>query len=87
MISLEDCVALSSLTADEIGAVARHESLPDIVAIGLGEYLLHQKRGAAAVRQMIADDVATAERRGDLLASAKLKLILRHFVENHPQDL
>ena len=85
MISLEDCLALSNLTADEISAVARHEALPDIIAIGLGEYLLHQKHGAAVVCQMIADDLVAAERAGDHLGSAKLKMIMQHFIEHHSQ--
>lgn len=33
---------------------------------------------------MILDDIAQARARGDLQHAAKLKLVLKHFVETHP---
>ena len=35
MISLEDCVALSGLTEDQVLAIAEHEHVPEIAAAAL----------------------------------------------------
>ena len=39
MISLEDCIAFSGLTEEEILAIAEHEHIPEAVACGLAKYL------------------------------------------------
>lgn len=80
MLTLEDCIALSDLTEEEIDAIAEHEHLPDIVATELGCYLVHTADGCRAIREIIGDDIARARRCGDYLHSAGLKLVLRHFI-------
>lgn len=84
MLTLEDCIALSELTEDEIAAIAEHEHLPAIVAAELGNYLVHDAQGCPAIRRMILDDIATARARRDRRHGLALKLVLRHFVETHP---
>ena len=84
MLTLEDCIALSELTEDEIAAIAEHEHLPAIVAAELGNYLVHDSAGCPVIRRMILDDIATARHRGDKTHALALKLVLRHFVETHP---
>ena len=42
MITIEDCLALSDLTEEEIDAIAEHEHLPEIIAAELGNYLAHR---------------------------------------------
>lgn len=83
MLTYEDCVALSGLTEDEIAALAEHEHCPDIVALELGSYLLRQPDGTARISACIRDDIRQASARCDHAHSAKLKLVLRHFLEMH----
>lgn len=85
MLSYEDCLALSELEEDEIDAIAEHENLPEMAALELGNYLIHSPEGVPMIRQMIVDDVDHARARGDLKHAAKLRLVLRHFVETHPE--
>lgn len=83
MLTIEDCIALSELTEDEIAAIAEHEHLPAIVAAELGSYLVHDERGMPAIRRMILDDIEAAKARGDTRHAATLKMVLKHFVETH----
>lgn len=82
MLTLEDCIALSDLTLEEIDAIAEHEHLPETIATELGCYLVHCPDGRQAIRSMIRDDIETARNRGDFRHAAELKLVLRHFVEH-----
>jgi hypothetical protein len=83
VLTLEDCIALSELTEEEIDAIAEHEHLPEIVAAELGNYLVHCDDGTLCIRRMIRDDIETARARGDLVHAAKLKLVLKHFLQTH----
>ena len=85
MLTKEDCIDLSELTAEEVDAIAEHESLPEIIAAELGNYLVHTDDGIAKIQRIILDDIEMAERRGDTSHVATLKLTLRHFVEEHLQ--
>lgn len=82
MLTLDDCIALSDLTAEEIEAIAEHEHIPAIVAAELGSYLVHLPMGHEAIKAMICDDINGALAHNDYLHSAKLKLVLRHFIEH-----
>jgi hypothetical protein len=84
MLSYEDCVALADLTEEEVEAIAQHEHLPEIVAAELGSYLVHDPEGVPKIKRIILDDIEEAKRRGDKQQTARLKLVLRHFVEMHP---
>ena len=86
MLSFEDCVALSGLTEEEIDAIAQHEHLPEIVALELGNYLLHQPDGTLKIRRMILDDIADAEKSGNAERLLVLKATLKHFVDTHPEN-
>lgn len=85
MLTLEDCIALCGLTAEEVDAIAEHEHLPEIVAAELGNYLLQGPDGVPRVKRIILDDIAAARARGDEKHALVLKLALRHFVTTHPQ--
>jgi hypothetical protein len=85
MLCLEDCIALSSLTEEEIAAIAEHEHLPMIVAAELGNYLVQTPNGSSYIRAMIRDDIGTAHTHGDLLHELALKLVLRHYLSCHPE--
>ena len=83
VLSLDDCIALSELTAEEVEAIAEHEHIPEIVAAELGNYLVHRADGTVHIRSMIRDDIEHARLHGDFAHAARLKLVLRHFVEAH----
>ena len=85
MLTFDDCVALCELTEDEIAAIAEHEHLPMIVAAELGNYLIQAPDGALRVKRIILDDLLVADRSGDKSHALTLKLVLRHFVERHPE--
>jgi hypothetical protein len=86
MLTLQDCIALSDLTEEEIEAIAEHEHLPEIIAVELGNYLVHSPEGVPMIRRIIIDDIREAEARGDYEHALKLRLVLRHFIQTHPEN-
>ena len=85
MLTFDDCVALCELTAEEIEAIAEHEHLPMIVAAELGSYLIQGPDGALRIKRIILDDMMAADRAGDDTRALTLKLVLRHFIDRHPE--
>jgi hypothetical protein len=85
MLTFDDCLALCELTEEEIAAIAEHEHLSMIVAAELGNYLIQAPDGALRVKRIILDDMMVADRAGDNGRALTLKLVLRHFVERHPE--
>ncbi|MFZ5559045.1 MAG: hypothetical protein ACOZDY_20405 [Pseudomonadota bacterium] len=83
MLTLEDCLALSDLTEDEIEAIAEHEHIPELVALELGNYLVQTPAGEKRIRRMIVEDIEHARTHGDLQRVALLKLTLKHYLEHH----
>jgi len=83
MLSLEDCLALSELSEDEILAIAEHENIPELAALELGNTLVKTAAGERRIEEMIAEDIAAAQRCGNLRHAAALKLVLRRFVAEH----
>lgn len=84
MVTLEDCLAFTGLTEEEVLAIAEHEHIPEVAAAALGQYLLRQDGGADEIRQLIAEDVRAAFDRGDLDHARSLAMALRHFIQTHP---
>jgi len=85
MITLQDCIDLCGLTADEVRAIAEHEHVPEIVAAGMAECLLRQSHGAETVRHMIVDDIKAGKLRGDNRRVYELIVCLKHFLDTHPE--
>jgi hypothetical protein len=83
MLTIEDCIALSELTPEEIAAIAEDTHLPDIIAAELGCYLVHSASGRKRIKAMIRDDIDMARAHGDYRHAAKLKLVLEHFIAEH----
>jgi len=83
MLTLEDCIALSELTEEEVLAIAEHEHIPEIVAAELGGYLMRTPDGAYRVSAMIRDDIAHAHLMKDYRRAGLLRCCLRHFLEEH----
>jgi len=84
MISLEDCLALCTLTEAEVEAIAEHEHIPEIEATALARYLVEQPDGPPMIRRFILDDIAAARARGDLMHVAALRKTLAGFLKSHP---
>src|SRR5437879_808513 len=84
MISLEDCIALSGLTEQEVMAIAEHEQVPEIAAAAIGRYWLKKPNGAGKIRDMMRDDIHDALSRGDSDHASELLMVLRHFLVTHP---
>jgi hypothetical protein len=85
MITLEDCIALCGLTEEEVLAIAEHEHLPEAAAAAFASYLLHQEHGLEKVRDMVVDDIRTAQKRGNKEHVLTLLHVLHHFLRTHPE--
>lgn len=83
MLTIEDCIALSDLTEEEIDAISEHEHIPEIVATELGNYLIHRPDGVPVIRRIILDDIEAARAAGNEKHALALRLVLRHFVMTH----
>jgi hypothetical protein len=83
MLTIEDCIAFSELTEPEILAIAEHEHVPEMIAVEMGNYLLHRPHGETCIKSIILDDIRKAQERGDRRHVARLKMVLRHFMETH----
>lgn len=82
MLTLEDCIAFSDLTPEEVSVIAEHMRLPEVIAAEIGCYLAHRPEGQQALRTMIGADIDAACSRGDFRHAAKLKLVLEHFISH-----
>ena len=85
MISLDDCIAFSGLSEDEVAAIGEHEHIPQVAACALADYLLKQPHGGEAIRAMIVDDIHQALCAGRIRHAQELFMALRHFLEGHPE--
>ena len=85
MLTYEDCLELSDLTEEEVEAIAQHEHLPEIVALELGSYLVHDPDGVPMIKRIILDDIEEERRLGNSDKALHLRLVLRHFVHTHPK--
>ena len=65
MLTYEDCLELSDLTEEEVEAIARHEHIPEIVALEMGSYLVHSSDGVPMIKRIILDDIEEERRRGN----------------------
>ena len=83
MLTLEECIALSELTEDEVLAIAEHEHIPQMAAVEMGHYLIASPDGRARIKRMILDDMQAARDHGDRQHLTTLKLVLKHFVDTH----
>ncbi|ANC90626.2 hypothetical protein A6A40_01155 [Azospirillum humicireducens] len=57
MLTMEDCLGLADLEAEEVAQIAAHEHLPFMTALEKGASLLQEPWGDAAVRQMVWDNL------------------------------
>lgn len=62
MLTFQDCVSFSGLTEDIVAAIARQQSVPDVVACGLGSWLLTTAQGVAVIRHLLEAGIGAAGR-------------------------
>ncbi len=86
MLTYEDCLEMADLTDAEVAAISAHERIPEMVAVELGNYLVHDVQGVPMIKRIILDDMEQAMVRGDQQRTLHLKLVLRRFVETHPHN-
>jgi len=84
MLTLQDCIALSGLTEEEVDAIAEHEHVPEVVAAEIASYLVHAPDGLPVVRRVILDDLRVALEGGDAARAGRLRHVLRGFLAHHP---
>jgi len=84
MLSLDDCIAMSGLTEEEVAIIAEHEHLPLIVAAQLGHKLLKTPKGIFTLRGYIADALAQAKLEGRRSEAKRVDLVLSRFNAAHP---
>ncbi|MBV6657634.1 MAG: hypothetical protein KI785_07690 [Devosiaceae bacterium] len=84
MISLDDMVGMSGLSEEEILAIAEHEHLPDSLATNLAAYLGDGTQGLQIVRDMIIEDIRSAQASGQAAHERDLLHVLHHFLREHP---
>ena len=87
MLTIEDIIAFSGLSHDEVLAIAEHEHMPEAAACALAEYLMQQQHGPERIREMIVDDIRAAQERGDKEHVRTLLHVLHHFVRTHRDSL
>ncbi len=87
MLTIEDCIALSELTEEEILAITEHEHVPEMLAVELGSYLIRTESGEVRVGRMIRDDIERAIGTGNYAHAARLRLCLKHYLEHHPRGI
>jgi hypothetical protein len=74
------------LTEEQVLAIAEHEHLPEIAAAALAQDLLNQQLGKKKIRDMIVDDIRTAQQRRDKDHVLKLLHVLHHFLKSYPES-
>jgi len=84
MLSIEDCIALSGLTEEEVQAIAEHERIPQVAAAEMAHYLARTPDGELRIKEMIKHDIAAAAASGDRERELALKLVLCEYVRQHP---
>ena len=85
MITLQDCIDLCGLDAEEVAAISEHEHVPEIAATALASYLLNQPHGTEAIRTIIIDDIHKALDDGRVKHAAELFRALQRFLRHHPE--
>ncbi|MGE5506677.1 MAG: hypothetical protein ACM31L_19805 [Actinomycetota bacterium] len=60
MLTLDDCIAFSGLTAEQIDSISRHEHLPPIIIAEWAEGALQTLDGCALVTAILAEEAEIA---------------------------
>lgn len=85
MLTYEECLEMSDLTADEVDAIAEHEHMDPMIAMALGHYLITHD-GEQKIKKIIMDDIEKAERAKNYAHADVLRKVLEHFLATHPEN-
>ena len=83
-LTFQDCLELCDLSEQDVLAIARHEHIPAIAAVELGNYLVQTPQGEQRIKSIIRDDIAAAAASGDRLRALALKSVIRDYILRHP---
>lgn len=84
MLTYDDCLPLTRLNDEERKALVRNPVMPDEIILKLGHYMVLSAEGQPAMRQTLLKDLHTYHADRDFYQAAKLRLIVKVFVDNHP---
>lgn len=84
MLTYEECLELSELTADEVSAIAEHEHMDPMIAMALGHYMITHD-GEQRIKRIIMDDIEKAQRDCNYAHAEVLQKVLQHFIATHPE--
>lgn len=83
MLTYQECLEMSGLSASEVDAIAEHEHVDPIIAMAMGNYLV-EHQGEKLIKRIILDDITKAERKGDEEHATVLRRVMEHFIATHP---
>ncbi|HET6757338.1 MAG TPA: hypothetical protein VFH21_06985 [Burkholderiales bacterium] len=83
MLTLTDCLDLSELSSDLVHEIAKHEHVPEIVAIELGHLLLKSSEGVNMIRSYLLDNLKKASAQGHRARAKKLDRMIAVFNAAH----
>lgn len=84
MLTLQDCIAFSGLTPDQLEAVACHQHLPMIVAAEWAESVLETEEGVRLIEAVLCEEEHIARIHGDRACAARYRRGLESFRRDHP---
>jgi hypothetical protein len=84
MLTLKDCLGLCELCEEGVRAIAEHEQLPEIVALGMAACLVQTADGLPRIKQMIQEDIEKAKYRNNNRRVKCLERALERVMASHP---
>ena len=83
MLTFQDCIDMTALSEGEVEAIAKHEHVPALIALELGNRLLETREGTERLRELIVDNLLHAQARSDCAACAKFGRVLGYYLQAH----
>ncbi|MGB0721904.1 MAG: hypothetical protein ACPGU7_05850 [Gammaproteobacteria bacterium] len=83
MLTFDDCVHFSNHKPTEIGAIAEHEHVNDVVACELAADLASTPSGRRTLIRYMVDDICHAEQHHNLTHAYELRGVLREYIAPH----
>lgn len=84
MLSLDQCIDLCGLNAEEVELLAEHENVPEIVAAQLACQWLQTPQGVERIQCALLDRLERARCGGDHRRVGKIEETVVQFVKRHP---
>ncbi len=81
MITLNDLVGFTELTDADVRAIARHEHVTVLEAIGMGCRMMQSSGGQKAIIDFLRDDLQTASTHGDRQMISEIEASLARLAQ------